>query len=437
MTTYFPEVSSPIQYEGPDSKNPLAFKQYNADEVILGKTMRDHLRFSVCYWHSFKGAGNDPFGVGTRQMPWEDAGTPLKAAEQTLDAAFEFITKLGVDYYCFHDRDIAPETGTLPESNKALDHIIDLAAKKQEETGIKLLWGTACLFSHPRYMTGAATGVSADVFAYAGAQVKKAMEVTHKLNGEGYVFWGGREGYDSLLNTNLSRELDHLGAFLHLAVDYKKAIGFKGEFYIEPKPKEPTKHQYDSDAAACHAFLQKYGLVDHLKLNIEANHATLAGHSFHHELEYAASNNMLGSIDANRGDTLLGWDTDQFPTDLYDTTMAMYTLIKHGGFTTGGMNFDAKVRRQSTETVDLFHAHIGGMDAFARGLRTAAKLWEDKALENVISERYAGWETDLGKKIEAGGLTLEDLEKHALAADEPTPPSGRQELVENILNDYL
>jgi len=436
-TEYFTGVDS-IKYEGPDSKNPLAFKHYNPDETIAGKSMREHMRFSVCYWHTMKGAGADPFGVGTRVMPWETGSDEMDAAENTMRANFEFISKLGVDFWCFHDRDIAPEVpDDFAETNKRLDRIVKLARRLQDETGVKLLWGTACLFAHPRYMSGAATSPYVDAFVHAAAQVKKAIEVTHELGGAGYTFWGGREGYDTLLNTDLGRELDHLARFLHMAVDFKKAIGFGGQFYIEPKPKEPTKHQYDHDASACYAFLQKYDLVDHLKLNIEANHATLAGHSFHHELEFCAANGILGSIDANRGDELLGWDTDQFPTNLYDTTFAMLTLLKCGGFTTGGLNFDAKVRRQSTEPVDLFHAHIGGMDAFARGLKAAAKIKADGRIGDFVKERYSSWDSELGKRIENGDATLADLEKLAHGNNLQQVPSSRQEYLENVLNELL
>jgi xylose isomerase len=436
MTEYFAGIGN-IKFEGPDSKNPLAFKHYNAKEKVAGKTMAEHLRFGVAYWHSFKGAGADPFGVGCRDMPWAASGDPMRAAEETMVANFEFLTKLGVEFWCFHDRDISPEGADLAESNARLDHIVKLAGKLQKDTGKKLLWGTANLFSHPRYRSGASTGATPHVFAFAAAQVKKAMEATKELGGAGYVFWGGREGYETLLHTDMKRELDHLATLLHLAVDYKKQIKFKGQFYIEPKPKEPTKHQYDSDAAACHAFLQKYDLVDHLKLNIETNHATLAGHSFQHELRYAVDNGILGSVDANRGDTLLGWDTDQFPTDLYDTTLGMYEVLRGGGFTTGGLNFDAKVRRQSTQPVDLFYAHIGGMDAFARGLKTAARLIKDKALESFVTERYKQWGNPLGKSIESGKADFKSLEAFALKNGEPTVPSGRQEAIENVLNDYI
>jgi xylose isomerase len=433
---YFPGISK-IQFEGSGSKNPLAFKHYNPDEMILGKKMKDHFRFSVCYWHTFKGLGSDPFGPGTMIRAYNDSSDPMKVAEMTLDAAFEFFTKLGAGFWCFHDRDIAPEADNLAETNKRLDHIVAKAKALQEETGVKLLWGTSNLFSHRRFMAGASTNPSPEVFAYAASQVKKAMEITKELGGAGYVFWGGREGYETLLNTDLKREFDHLAKFLHMAVDYKKKIGFDGQFYIEPKPKEPTKHQYDFDAASCHAFLQKYGLMDHLKLNIEANHGTLATHTFHHELEYSAANGILGSVDANRGDLLLGWDTDQFPVDLYYTTLAMYTITKAGGFTTGGLNFDAKVRRQSIDPEDLFHAHIGGMDAFARGLKAAAKMLEDKPFENFVKQRYAKWDGELGKKIENGQIGFEELEQYILQHGEPEIQSGRQELLENLLNEYI
>lgn len=436
MTEYFPKVKK-IKYEGPDSKNPLAFKHYNAKQKIMGKTMEDHFRFAVCYWHTFKGLGNDPFGPGTMIRNYNQFDDPMTVAEKTMEAAFEFFSKLGVKFWCFHDRDIAPEADTLAETNKRLDTIVKQAKKLQNDHGMKLLWGTTNMFSHRRFMAGAATNPSPDVFAYAASQVKKAMEITKELNGEGYVFWGGREGYETLLNTDLGREFDHLGLFLNMAVDYKKSIGFKGQFYIEPKPKEPTTHQYDFDAGSCHAFLQKYGLMDHFKMNIEANHATLAGHTFFHELEYSASNGILGSIDANRGDLLLGWDTDQFPTNLYDCILTMYVLLRHGGFTTGGLNFDAKVRRQSVDPEDLFHAHIGGMDAFARGLKIAANMVKAKTFEKNIKQRYAGWDKPFGKQIETGKLTFKDLEEYTLKNGEPAIQSGRQELLENILNDFI
>lgn len=361
----------------------------------------------------------------------------MQQAEQTLQAAFEFFTKLGVSFWCFHDRDIAPEADNLAETNKRLDKIVARAKKMQSETGIKLLWGTTNAFAHPRFMAGAGTNPDPHVFAYAASQVKKAMEITHELGGAGYVFWGGREGYDTLLNTDMKRELDHMAMLLQMAADYKKKIGFKGQLYIEPKPKEPTKHQYDFDAGNCYAFLQKYNLTDHFKLNIEANHATLAAHTFHHELAFCAINGLLGSVDANRGDLLLGWDTDQFPTDLYDTTLAMYIILKAGGFTTGGLNFDAHVRRQSIDNVDLFYAHIGAMDAFARGLKNAARLLKDKVFEKAVKARYSGWDTPFGRDIEAGRMNFEKLEKYVLEKGEPKLRSGRQELLENILNEYI
>lgn len=436
MAEYFPEVKQ-IKYEGPDSKNPLAFKHYNPEEVILGKTMAEHLRFSVCYWHTFKNLGTDPFGGDTIIRNYNDSSDPMKVADMTLEAAFELFTKLGVGFWCFHDRDIAPEADNLAETNKRLDTIVQKAKKLQADTGVKLLWGTTNMFSHRRFLAGAGTNPSPEVFAYAASQVKKAIEITNELGGEGYVFWGGREGYDTLLNTDMKLELDHMALLLHMAVDYKKKLGFKGQFYIEPKPKEPTKHQYDSDAGSCFAFLQKYDLLGDLKLNIEANHATLAGHDFCHELAFCVANDILGSVDANRGDMLLGWDTDQFPTNLYDTTLAMYIILRGGGFTTGGLNFDAHVRRQSIEPVDLFYAHIGGMDAFARGLKSAAKMIEDKRLEKVVEDRYKGWKTELGSKIEKKQIGFEELEAHVLEHGEPEVQSGRQELLENVLNEYI
>ena len=437
MSEAFPGIGR-IQYEGPDSPNPLSFKHYDPDQVVEGKKMTDHLRFSVAYWHAFRNACADPFGAGTRQMPWDDGSESVENACNRVRAAFEFFEKLGVGFYCFHDRDVAPEGGTLAESNANLDEVVKVLKDQQDRTGVKLLWGTACLFANPRFMHGAATSCNADAFAYAAAQVAKAMEVTRSLGGAGYVFWGGREGYKSLLNTDMGRELDHLAKFLHMAVDYKKEIGFDGQLYIEPKPKEPTKHQYDSDAAACFAFLQKYGLADDLKLNIEANHATLAGHTFIHELEFATANGILGSVDANRGDLLLGWDTDQFPTDLYDTTLTMLTILKMGGFTTGGLNFDAHVHRESFEPVDLFHAHIGGMDAFARGLKIAAAIRADGALDGFVRQRYASWDTGVGADIEAGSVGFADLSKYMLEKGEAAPnESGRVEMLENILNEYI
>jgi len=437
MAAAFPKIQK-IKFEGPKSKNPLAFKHYNADEIVEGKSMRDHLRFSVTYWHTFRGQGADMFGVGTAVRPWEDGTNSVKMAQKRVKVAFEFMEKLGVPFYAFHDRDVAPEGKTLKESNKNLDAVVKVLKAEQERTGIQLLWGTACLFVNPRYLHGAATSCNADVFAYAAAQVKKALEVTHELKGEGYVFWGGREGYSTLLNTDMAREVDHLGRFLQMAVDYKKSIGFKGPFYIEPKPKEPTKHQYDSDAAACLNFLRQYNLLGDFKLNIETNHATLAGHTMQHELEVAAAANALGSIDANMGDVLLGWDTDQFPTDLYLTTQVMLTILKTGGFTTGGTNFDAKVRRESFDPEDLFYAHIAGMDAFARGLKAAAAIRKDGRLDDFVKARYSSWDSGIGKQIESGKVGFADLEQYAIKlGDVTTNQSGRQEFLENLLNDFI
>jgi xylose isomerase len=437
MKEAFPGIGK-VLYEGPKSGNPLTFKHYNPAEVVEGKTMADHLRFSVAYWHAFRNGCSDPFGGPTRQMPWDDGSNSIENAQNRARAAFEFFEKLGAPFYCFHDRDVAPEGETPEETERNLDLVVKVLKEEQQRTGVKLLWGTANLFSHPRYMHGAATSCNADVFAYAAAQVAKAMEVTKELEGAGYVFWGGREGYKTLLNTDLKRELDHLGRFLHLAVDYRKKLGFEGQFYIEPKPKEPTKHQYDSDAAACYAFLQHYGLVDHLKLNIEANHATLAGHTFQHELEFAASVGMLGSVDANRGDLMLGWDTDQFPTDIYDTTLAMLTILKAGGFATGGLNFDAHVARESFEPVDLFYAHIGAMDAFARGLRVAAAIRREGILQGFVRERYASWDAGIGADVESGKAKFGELRNYVFRKGTLAPNrSGRVEMLENLLNEYL
>ncbi|MBL9184504.1 MAG: xylose isomerase [Verrucomicrobiaceae bacterium] len=436
MKEAFPDIQK-IQFEGPQSRNPLAFKHYNADEVVGGKKMRDHMRFGVAYWHAMRNSLSDPFGGGTAQRPWDDGTDSIANAQRRVWACFEFMDKLGVDYYCFHDRDVAPECATLAESNKALDAVADELEKAQKETGKKLLWGTACLFSHPRYCQGAATSPNANVFAYAAAQVKKAMDVTHRLGGEGYTFWGGREGYATLWNTNMKREVDHLARLLHMAVDYKKQIGYKGPFYIEPKPREPSTHQYDSDAAACLNFLREYGLTEHFKLNIETNHATLAGHTMRHELQVAAAAGALGSIDANTGDELIGWDTDQFPTNIYLTTQIMIEVLKMGGFTTGGLNFDAKCRRESFEPVDLFHAHIGGMDAFARGLKIAHRIIEDGRLDTIIKQRYATFDSGIGAKIEKGEVGFAELEAYTLSNGEPFIASGRQEMCENLINEYL
>jgi xylose isomerase len=435
--TAFPEISR-IPFEGPQSKNPLAFRYYDENEKVAGKTMKDHLRFSVVYWHTFRGMGSDPFGPGTAVRPWDDGSDSVENAQKRARVAFEFIEKLGAPFYAFHDRDIAPEGANLAESNRNFDAVVKVLKAEQQRTGIKLLWGTANLFSNPRFMHGAATSPNSEVFAFAAAQVKKALEVTHELGGMGYTFWGGREGYQNLWNTDMKRELDHLAKFLHMAVDYAKEIGFKGQFYIEPKPKEPTKHQYDSDAAACLNFLRQYDLLPHLKLNLETNHATLAGHTMHHEIETAGAAGALGSIDANTGDTLLGWDTDQFPTDIYLTSQCMYSILKYGGLTTGGVNFDAKVRRESFEPIDLFYAHIGGMDAFARGLKIAAAMREDGKLEELLRDRYASWDQGLGKEIESGKHTFASLEKLMLdKGDAAANRSGRQEMLENLINTYL
>lgn len=437
MAEAFPDIKK-IQYEGPKSKNPLAFRHYNPDEVVEGKTMKDHMRFSVVYWHTFRNPLADPFGVGTAIRPWDDGSNSVENAQNRARVAFEFMEKLGAPFYAFHDRDVAPEGATLAESHRSLDAVVKVLKEEQARTGIGLLWGTACLFANPRYAHGAATSCNADVFAYAAAQVKKAIDVTHELGGDGYVFWGGREGYSTLLNTDMKRELEHLARFLHMAVDYKRKIGFKGQFYIEPKPKEPTKHQYDSDAAACLNFLREHGLMGHLKLNIETNHATLAGHTMQHELETAIAADALGSIDANTGDMLIGWDTDQFPTDIYLTTQVMLSILKMGGFTTGGVNFDAKVRRESFEPIDLFHAHIGGMDAFARGLKIAAAIRADGRLGEFVRNRYRSWDAGIGKEIESGKATFETLEKYALDKGEAAPnESGRQEFLENLINEFI
>ena len=437
MAEAFPDIRK-IEYGGPKSKNPLEFKHYNADEMVGGKSMRDHLRFSVVYWHTFSNPLADPFGVGTAVRPWDDGSNSVANAQNKARVAFEFIEKLGAPYYAFHDRDVAPEGATLKESHANLDAVVKVLKDEQQRTGVKLLWGTANLFSNRRYMHGAATSHNLEVFTFAAAQVKKAMEVTHELGGEGYTFWGGREGYMTLLNTDMKRELDHLGRFLHMAVDYKKSLGFSGPFYIEPKPKEPTKHQYDSDAAACLNFLRQYELLPYFKLNLETNHATLAGHEMQHELETAAAAGALGSIDANTGDPLLGWDTDQFPTDVYLTTRCMGVILDMGGFTTGGVNFDAKVRRESYEPIDLFYAHIGGMDAFARGLKIAHAIRQDGRLAEFVKNRYASWDSELGRKVESGKSGFAELEKIALEkGDVTTLVSGRQEMLENLINEFI
>ncbi|UUZ95606.1 xylose isomerase [Paenibacillus sp. P25] len=436
IMSYFGNVQK-IKYEGKESTNPLAFKFYNPDQVILGKTMREHLRFAVAYWHSFTANGSDPFGVGTAVRGW-DRYTGMDLAKARVDACFELLNILDVDYFCFHDRDIAPEGANLQETNQNLDTIVAQIKDNMKSTGKKLLWNTANMFTNPRFVHGAATTSNADVFAYAAAQVKKALEHGKELGAENYVFWGGREGYETLLNTDMGLELDNLARFMHMAVDYAKEIGFDAQFLIEPKPKEPSKHQYDFDAATALAFLQKYDLLRHFKLNIEANHATLAGHTFEHELRVARLNGALGSIDANQGDMLLGWDTDEFPTDLYSTTLAMYEILQNeGGIGRGGVNFDAKVRRSSFETVDVIYAHIAGMDAFARGLQVAAKLIEDRVLENVIEQRYASFKTGIGADIVSGKADFRSLEAYALQNKPIVNESGRLELIKATLNQYL
>ena len=432
----FPEIKR-IPYEGPQSKNPLAFRWYNESEKVEGKSMRDHLRFAVVYWHTFRGTGSDPFGPGTMQRPWDDGSDSVENAQRRARVAFELCEKLGAPFYAFHDRDVAPEGKTLAESHKNFDAVAKVLNEEQQRSGVKLLWGTCNLFSNPRFMHGAATSCNADAFAFAAAQVKKCLEVSKELGAENYVFWGGREGYQNLLNTDMKRELDHLARFFHMAVAYAKEIGFTGQFLIEPKPKEPTKHQYDSDAAACLNFLRAYDLLPYFKLNLETNHATLAGHEMMHELEYAGMQGALGSIDANTGDLLLGWDTDQFPTNIYLTTQIMLVLLKYG-LAPGGVNFDAKVRRESFEPIDLFHAHIGGMDAFARGLKIAAAIRQDGEFEKFVKDRYSSWDSGIGAEIESGKADFKSLEAYMLKKGEIAPnKSGRQEMLEHLFNRYI
>lgn len=436
MSEFFKGIKK-IKYEGPGSDNPLAFKYYNPDETVGNKTMKEHLKFSVAYWHSFVGGGVDPFGSATMQRPWESISCPMDKAKARMEAAFEFFDKLGVEYFCFHDRDIAPEADTLAQTNKNLDEIVALMKQLMKTSGVKLLWGTANLFGHPRYVHGAATSCNANVFAYAAAQVKKAMEITKELDGSGYTFWGGREGYETLLNTNMKLEFDNLARFFNMAAEYADEIGFTGQFYIEPKPKEPTKHQYDFDCATANAFLKTYGLDKKFKFNIEANHATLAGHTMQHELHYARINGMLGSVDANQGDLLLGWDTDQFPTDIYVTTLAMYEILKNGGLHKGGLNFDSKPRRSSFEPVDLFYSHIAGMDAFAKGLLIAHKIIEDGVIDKFVGDRYSSYNSGIGADIVNGKVGFKELEQYALNNDQIINSSGRQEYLETILNKYI
>ncbi len=430
---YFPSVPK-IAYEGPKSDNPLAFKFYDENRVIGQKTLKEHLRFAVCYWHTFCGDGSDPFGMGTWQRPWAEHADPMDRAKAKMDAAFELFVKLGAPFYVFHDRDMSPEGSSVAESERNLRTLVELAKIKQQETGIKLMWGTCNLFSHPRYMNGAATNPDVNVIAHAAAQVKAGLEVTVELGGGCFVFWGGREGYSTLLNTQMKREIEHVGRFFEMARDYGRRIGFTGDFLIEPKPMEPSKHQYDFDAATAIGFLRRFDLHRDFKLNIEANHATLANHTFAHELQTAADAGMLGSVDANRGDYQNGWDTDQFPTDLYQIVEAMMIILENGGFTRGGLNFDAKLRRNSTDLEDLFIAHIGAMDAFAKGLEIAHRVIEDGRIPRLREERYRSFDSGVGKQFEDGELTLEQLADHAAKSGEPARTSGKQELIENIIN---
>ncbi|MEO1652247.1 MAG: xylose isomerase [Bacteroidota bacterium] len=434
--TFFPHISS-IAYEGKKSDNPLAYRYYNPEQVVRGKTLKDHLRFAVCYWHTFGGTGGDPFGQPTMLFPWLEANDPIQRAKDKMDAAFEFITKLGLPYYCFHDYDLVEEAPTLSESAKRLQTIGDYAEAKQAESGVKLLWGTANLFGHPRYMNGAVTNPDFQVLCHAASQVKNAIDLTIRLGGENYVFWGGREGYMSLLNTDMKREQEHLGRFLQMARDYGRKQGFKGNFLIEPKPAEPSKHQYDFDAATVIGFLREFDLLDDFKLNLEVNHATLAQHTFAHELQVAANAGLLGSIDANRGDYQNGWDTDQFPVDLYELTEAMLVILEADGLQGGGVNFDAKLRRNSTDLDDLFYAHIGGADNFARALLIADDILENSDYLKIRQERYASYDSGSGQEFEAGQLSLEQLQALAQSQGEPARISGRQEFMENLINRFI
>lgn len=435
---FFETVTEPIRYLGPETDEPLAFRWYDAERVVAGRTMAEHLRFATCYWHSFNWDGFDIFGLGTLDRPW--LGTPddpMAAARAKADAAFEFMEKLTVPFWCFHDRDIAPEGSSFAESCASLDAMVEVVAEHMERTGIRLLWGTANLFSHPRYQAGAATNPDPEVFAYAAAQVCHALGATHRLGGANYVLWGGREGYETLLNTDLRRELDQMARFLHLVVEHKHTIGFEGTILIEPKPFEPMKHQYDRDVATVHAFLQRYDLVDEIKVNIEVNHATLAGHDFAHEVAVASAAGIFGSVDANAGDDRLGWDVDRFPVSVEQMTLGMVEILRAGGFTTGGLNFDAKLRRQSIDREDLFHAHIGGMDTMARALLAAVALLDDGVLDAASDERYGGWDGPLGADITAGRTTLAALHERALTTGEPIRRSGRQEALENLVARYV
>ena len=437
MSEYFRNIPE-IKFEGKESENPLSFKYYNESQVILGKSMKEHFRFATCYWHSFTWPGLDPFGGQTFERPWMGDSDPIKMAEQKLDVAFDFFKKIKTPFFCFHDRDVAPEGSNYRETQKNLFHIIDLMENKISDTGVQLLWGTANAFSHKRYMSGASTNPDPEVFAYKAAQVKDCMDATHRLGGQNYVLWGGREGYETILNTNISKEMDNLKRFLELVVNYKHKIGFKGQILIEPKPHEPTKHQYDFDSAACLAFIRKAGLEGEIKLNIEANHATLSGHNYEHEIAYAIANDALGSLDINRGDTLIGWDTDQFPNNPADLIMAFYFIFSNGGLGNGGMNFDAKIRRQSIDPEDLFYAHIGGMDVCAKTLIAVEKLIQDNIIPKFIKDRYSDWNGELGKLIHDKETSLETIHKNVLDREiEPKTRSGRQEYLENIINKYL
>ncbi|PJC85608.1 xylose isomerase [Vibrio sp. HA2012] len=437
MVKYFKNIDK-IRFEGTETRNPLAFRYYDPERIILGKPMKDHLRFAACYWHSFCWQGHDIFGTSSFDRSWAHSNNPMEAAKMKADAAFEFFTKLGVPYYCFHDVDVAPEGQNLTEYTQNFAQMVDVLERKQEETGMKLLWGTANAFSHPRYMAGAGTNPDPKVFSYAATQIFHAMAATKRLSGENYVLWGGREGYETLLNTDLRQERTQLGRLMQMVVEHKHKIGFKGTILIEPKPQEPTKHQYDYDTATVYGFLKQFGLENEVKVNIEANHATLAGHSFHHEIATATSLGLFGSIDANRGDAQLGWDTDQFPNSVEENTLVMYEILKSGGFTTGGLNFDARLRRPSIDNEDLFHGHIGGMDTMALSLLRAAKMIEDDVLSMHVAKRYADWNNDLGKAILNGDFSLESLAKHATEANiQPVKQSGRQEYLENIVNRFI
>ncbi|MEA3511496.1 MAG: xylose isomerase [Actinomycetota bacterium] len=438
MAEFFTDVN-PVRYEGPDTETDLAYRFYDPDRVVLGKRMEDQLRIAVAYWHSFAWPGSDVFGSGTFDRPWAEADRdPMEAAKQKADAAFEFFAKLGTPFFCFHDADLAPAGETFAESKRNLEEMVDYAAGHMETTGVKLLWGTANLFSHPRYAAGAATNPDPEVFAYAAAQIKNAIDATQRLGGANYVLWGGREGYETLLNTMMRQESEQLARFLHMVVDYKHSIGFEGMLMIEPKPQEPTKHQYDYDCSTVHGFLERYDLLGEVFVNIEGNHATLAGHSFHHEVAYAVDNGIFGSIDANRGDPQNGWDTDQFPNSVEEVSLALFEILRTGGFTTGGFNFDSKLRRQSMSRDDLFHGHVGGIDTLARSLLVAAEMIEDGGLEQARTARYAGWSTGIGTEIMDGTVNLSTLEQRVAAGEiDPAPVSGRQEQLENIVNRLI